>query len=84
MLIDWRLGSGSVLLIDTKTRIALRCGTKQPSLDCGEEVISARFDSNPGAVRLQCEHSRPNNWNKWPCCLATAIKRSLVNMDNAV
>lgn len=84
MLIDWRLGSGSVLPTDMKTTIALRCGTKQPSLDCEEEVILARFDSNPGAVCLQCEHSRPSNWNKWPCCLATAVKRSLVNTDNTV
>lgn len=37
-----------------------------PSRDCPEGVVSARFHKNPAAFCLQWEHNWPSNWNKSP------------------
>ena len=41
--------------------------TKQPVRDPAGEVVSVRFQTNPGAVRLRCECSvRPSSKNNLP------------------
>lgn len=37
-----------------------------PSRDCPEGAVSARFHKNPAAFCLQWEHNWPSNWNKSP------------------